>query len=155
MAEENAVGMTAILDELCRETRNYFVRDEVSGTFAVVGGVLLPPAGLPLTAGQYYRISGSVFGDGVHRYPDANLTDEVFTGTVASMALPTAFLALAAEIAAYRAAWDRLAAEGKWTGYASESFGGYSYTLPTNAPVELREMAARIETGKRQWRRVL
>ena len=146
MAEENAVGMTAILDELCRETRT-----DALWRLVEQG----PPAGLPLAAGQYYRISGSVFGDGVHRYPDADLTDEVFTGTVASMALPTAFLALAAEIAAYRAAWDRLTAEGKWTGYASESFGGYSYTLPTSAPVELREMAARIETGKRQWRRVL
>ena len=147
--------MTSILDELCRETRNYFVRDEVRGTFAVENGVLLPPDDLPLAAGQYYRISGSVFADGVHRFGDADLTDEVFTGTIASMALPTAFLALAAEIAAYRAAWDRLTAEGRWTGYASESFGGYSYTLPTTAPVELREMAAHIETGKRQWRRVL
>ena len=147
--------MMAILDELCRETRNYFVRDEVRGTFTVENGVLLPPDDLPLAAGQYYRISGSVFADGVHRFGDADLTDEVFTGTIASMALPTAFLALAAEIAAYRAAWDRLTADGRWTGYASESFGGYSYTLPTTAPVELREMAAHIETGKRQWRRVL
>lgn len=145
--------MTAIIDELCRELRNYFIRTEVSGGWTIDGGALLPP--VPMVDGQYYCIGGSLFNDGVHRWPDADLTDETFTGTIWTMALPVGFVALASQIAEYRAKWDSMAAEGKWTGFQSESFGGYSYTLPSDAPVELREMASRIVAAKRQYRRVL
>ena len=145
--------MTAILDELCRELRNYFIVDELSGTFSVDNGTLLLSAGL--LPGQYYFVSGSVFNDGVHRWPDADLIDETFTGEIWAMAVPQGFLSLVSQIAEYRAKWDSMAAEGKWTGFASESFGGYSYTLPSDAPVELREMADRIVAGKRMWRKVL
>lgn len=143
----------SVIDELCRELRNYFIRNEITGTFTVDGGALLLSVGL--RSGQYYCISGSIFNDGVHRWPDADLTDEVFEGTIWLMSVPPGFVALASQIAQYRAKWDSMAAEGKWTGFASESFGGYSYTLPSDAPVELREMAAQILAGKRQWRKVL
>lgn len=145
--------MTAIIDELCRELRNYFIRREVSGDWTIDGGAILPP--VPMADGQYYCIGGSLFNDGVHRWPDADLTDETFDGTIWTMAPPRGFLELASRIAEYRAKWDSMAAEGKWTGFASESFGGYSYSLPTDAPVELREMASRIVAAKQQYRRVL
>ena len=145
--------MTAILDELCRELRNYFIVDELSGTFSVDNGTLLLSAGL--LPGQYYCVSGSVFNDGVHRWPDADLIDETFTGEICAMAVPQGFLTLVSQIAEYRAKWDSMAAEGKWTGFSSESFGGYSYTLPSDAPIDMREIAAQIVTGKRMWRKVL
>ena len=144
--------MTAILDALCGELRNYFVRSVHSGTFTVVGGALLPPDGL--MSGQYYCISGSVFNDGVHRFPDGDMTDETFDGEIWFMAVPPGFLELAQLIADYRAKWDELSAAGKWTGYQSESFEGYSYSLPSDAPPELREMAARILAGKRRYRKI-
>lgn len=152
--------MTAIIDELCRELRNYFVRYIWQGKFEISGGTLLPdssgdsPADV-LLPGQYYCVSGSVLNDGVHRWSEDFLSDETFAGEVWSMAVPPGFLSLVSQIAEYRAKWDSMAAEGKWTGFASESFGGYSYTLPSDAPVELREIAARIVAGKRMWRKVL
>ena len=144
--------MTAILDELCGELRNYFVRSVHSGTFTIDGGALLPPDGIQ--HGQYYCISGSVFNDGVHRWPEETLTDETFDGEIWFMAVPPGFLELASQIVQYRSKWDELTAAGKFSGYQSESFEGYSYSLPSDAPPELREMAARILAGKRRFRKL-
>lgn len=144
--------MTAILDELCGELRNYFVRSVHGGTFTIDGGALLPPDGIQ--HGQYYCISGSVFNDGVHRWPEEMLTDETFDGEIWFMAVPPGFVELASHVAEYRSKWDELTAAGKWSGYQSESFEGYSYSLPSDAPPELREMAARILAGKRRYRKV-
>lgn len=143
--------MTAIIDSLCRELRNYFIRAEFTGTWVIDGGVLLPPASL--SDGQYYCISGSVFNDGVHRWPDVDLVDETFEGTLWAMAVPRDVIALAEDIASYRAGLDAFAASHK--GFQSESFEGYSYTLPSDAPAELRELRDRILAGKRKWRKVL
>lgn len=143
--------MTAIVDALCRELRNFFIRGEVEGNFTISGGALLPDS-VPLRDGQYYYISGSVFNDGVHRWPEEQLTDETFDGYIWLMAPPRDFLAVAEDIAAYRARIDELAATN--TGFASESFGGYSYTLPTDAPEDVRELRDRILAGKRRWRKL-
>lgn len=143
--------MTAILDALCRELRNFFIRGEVEGNFTISGGALLPDS-VPLRDGQYYYIGGSVFNDGVHRWPEEQLTDETFDGYIWLMAPPRDFLAIADDIAAYRARIDELAATN--TGFASESFGGYSYTLPTDAPEDVRELRDRILAGKRRWRKL-
>lgn len=143
--------MTAILDSLCRELRNYFIRAEHTGTWVIDGGALLPP--VPMANGQYYCVEGSVFNDGVHRWPEDTLIDETFEGTVYTMAVPPGFAALAEDIATYRARLDEYAASHG--GFQSESFEGYSYTLPSDAPAELRELRDRILAGKRQWRKLL
>ena len=130
-----------MLTELCAEIRNYFV---VPGgihnrTFKISGGSIAPLDFLQ--DGQYFRIVGSVFNDGVHRYPDAVLTDEEFDGAVWAMAAPPSVIALAAEIEE----WMKSDA-AKATAFQSESFGGYSYTRATDsegAPLTWQAVFAR------------
>lgn len=132
-----------MLTELCAEIRNYFlVPDGVhTGTFTISGGSIAPLDFLK--EGQYFRIVGSTFNDGVHRYPVAGLTDESFTGAVWAMAVPPAVIALSDEIKAY-AESDA----SKATPYASESFGGYSYTRAEDASWE-KVFAKRLNKYRR------
>lgn len=115
-----------MLTELCAEIRNYFlVPDGIhTGNYTISGGSIAPLDFLQ--EGQYFRIVGSVFNDGVHQYPAANLTDESFAGAVWAMAAPPSVIALAAEIKE----WNKSEA-AKPTAFESESFGGYSYTRAT------------------------
>lgn len=117
-----------MLTELCAEIRNYFlVPDGVhTGTFTISGGTIAPLDFLK--EGQYFRIVGSTLNDGVYQYPAAGLIDESFTGAVWAMAVPPSVIALADDIKAYN---ESDAANP--TQYASESFGGYSYTKATDA----------------------
>lgn len=112
------------LTELCAHLHNWFVRSDADrhfGTFEIAGGNI----DLPWVAdGQYFRIIGSVFNDGVHQYPAADLVDEVFDGAVWAMAVPPDVVSLAAEIAD----WEAKYADVVSSPYKSESFGGYTYT---------------------------
>lgn len=127
-----------MLEQICGELRNYFVRSVHHGTFEIRGGALTPSDFL--LDGQYYRIVGSVFNDGVHKNGAAILDstlniphNETFEGEVWAMAIPPALIALADEIKAY-ANSDA----AKPSPYVSESFNGYSYTKATDtngAPV--------------------
>ena len=116
-----------MLTEICAELRNYFEvpNGRHFGKFTISGGSIAPLDFLQ--EGQYFRIIGSVFNDGVYQYPATSLTDEVFEGAVWAMALPPSIIALAAEIEVYN---DSDA--GKPSPYASESFGGYSYSKFTD-----------------------
>ena len=116
-----------MLTEICAELRNYFEvpNGRHFGKFEISGGSMAPLDFLQ--EGQYFRIVGSVFNDGVYQYPATSLTDEVFEGAVWAMALPPSIIALAAEIKEYN---DSDA--GKASPYTSESFGGYSYTKATD-----------------------
>ena len=113
-----------MLDELCAEIRNYFLRgdkDIHAGVYEISGGSIALPF---LLTGQYFRIVGSVLNDGVYKYPANTLKDEVFEGAVWAMAVPPAVIALAADIDAWKAA----NATAINSPYTSESFGGYSYS---------------------------
>lgn len=116
-----------MLSEICAEIRNYFCSesDKYSGKFTVSGSMIEPLDFLQ--DGQYFRIVGSVFNDGVWQYPASGLTDETFSGAVWAMRLPPSLVALADEIEAYQKS-----DAAKPSPFASESFGGYSYTKPTN-----------------------
>lgn len=117
-----------MLTELCAELRNYFEvpNGRHFGKFTISGGSIAPLDFLQ--EGQYFRIVGSVFNDGVYQYPATSLADEVFEGAVWAMALPPSIIALAAEIEAYNES-----DAGKASPYTSESFCGYSYTKATDA----------------------
>ena len=116
-----------MLTELCAELRNYFEvpNGRHFGTFTISGGSIAPLGFLQ--EGQYFRIVGSVFNDGVYQYPATSLTDEVFEGAVWAMAVPPTLIALAAEIEAYNES-----DAGKPSPFTSESFGGYAYTKATD-----------------------
>ena len=117
-----------MISEICAYTKNYFVdpiRDIYEGNFEIKNGEIMLDF---LKDGQYFRIVGSVFNDGVYKYPAENLTDEDFHGAVWAMNVPPAFVALAGEIKAYSES-----DAAKPTPYASESFGGYTYTRFTDS----------------------
>ena len=97
-----------------------------SGTFTIKdGGITLPF----LADGQYFRICGSVFNDGLHQYNVLDLVDETFTGTIWALAIPKAVIELADEIKK----WQEKNGEASVSPYQSESFGGYSYSKATDA----------------------
>lgn len=114
------------LTNLCAELRNYFETEKRFGTFTISGGSISPSDFLQ--DGQYFRIVGSVFNDGVHRHPAHDLTDETFDGAVWAMAIPPAVVELLQKIQEFEAATANAP-----TAYTSESFGGYSYTKATDA----------------------
>ena len=138
-----------MLTEICAELRNYFEvpNGRHFGKFEISGGSIAPFDFLQ--EGQYFRIVGSVFNDGVHQYPASDLTDEVFHGAVWSMAVPPAVIDLAAEIEEYNNS-----DAGKASPFAAESFGGYSYTKATDAngaPIGWQKaFASRLA----QWRKL-
>ena len=113
------------LSAVMAECRNHFIRTTHTGDFTISGGALTGAESW-LLPGQYYRVMGSVFSDGVHRYGDESdaLTDETFSGRVDALAPPPDFLALSAEIGG----WIEKYGEAAASPYSSESFGGYSYT---------------------------
>ena len=113
------------LTNLCAEIRNYFETEKHFGTFTISDGSISPSNFLQ--DGQYYRIVGSVFNDGVHRHPAHDLTDETFDGAVWAMAVPPAVIELLQKIQEFEAATANAP-----TAYTSESFGGYSYTKATD-----------------------
>ena len=97
-----------------------------SGTFTIEGGGITLPF---LADGQYFRICGSVFNDGLHQYNVLDLIDETFTGTIWALAIPKAVIELADEIQK----WQEKNGEASVSPYHSESFGGYSYSKATDA----------------------
>ena len=110
-----------MMTELLQHLRNWFLAPDGvhDGTYTVEDGSIDLPFLLP---GQYYRVIGSVFNDGVHQSGDT-LTDETFTGSVWALAIPKAVLDLAEEITA----WQEKNGDAAAGLYTSESFGGYSY----------------------------
>ena len=114
-----------MLDEILAEIRNYFIVNVHSGKFEVIGGNLSPLDFLK--DGQYFKIHGSVFNDGVYRYPESGLVDETFSGEIWALAVPPTLIALVADIEDY----EKKAKESV-SPFESESFGGYSYTKATD-----------------------
>ena len=118
--------MEILMDEVCGYLHNYFVNKHVGirrGKFTIENGSIE----LPLLDGQYFRVKGSVFNDGVWRYPADDMADETFTGEVWAMSVPPALIALLPEIEA----WDEKyggADSVNYSPYASESFNNYSYS---------------------------
>lgn len=117
-----------MLEQVLMNIRNWFTVDGGihSGTFTIKdGGITLPF----LADGQYFRICGSVFNDGLHQYPATDLADEEFSGTIWELAIPPAVVDLADEIGA----WQEKNGEASASPYQSESFGGYSYSKATDS----------------------
>lgn len=121
-----------MLTQICQYLRNWFERDKLLGNFAVENGILTYADGsaLPLLNGQYFRIIGSLLNDGVHKLGadgDA-LTDEPeFSGAVWSMAVPPDVAELDAEMSQWQEKYGS-ASSAAMSPFASESFGGYSYS---------------------------
>lgn len=124
-----------MLTDLCQEIKNWFDRDmpKLFGKFTVrdgeiysvdKDGVETALSVLGLADNQYYRIVGSVFNDGVHQHPAADLSDETFNGAVWFMAIPQAVVSLSEKIKD----WQDKYGDTAVSPFTSESFGGYSYS---------------------------
>ena len=117
-----------MLEQVLMNIRRWFpVKGGIySGTFTIKdGGITLPF----LADGQYFRICGSVFNDGLHQYNVLDLTDETFNGTIWALSIPQPIIDLANEIQE----WQDKNADALSSPYSSESFGGYSYSKATDA----------------------
>ena len=115
-----------MLESVLIHLKNWFCVRICEGVYTIENNALELPF---LQNGQYYRICGSVFNDGLHKYGDSDLQNETFNGTVWALAIPKAVVELAGKIGA----WQEKNAEAVESPYTSESFGGYSYTKATDS----------------------
>lgn len=109
------------ITDFCAYLHNWFDYKRSFGTFSIQGGTLVIDG---MQEGQFFRIIGSVFNDGVYQYPAENLKDETFDGAVWFMAIPPDAIALMADMTD----WELANADTLNSPFSSESFGGYSYT---------------------------
>ena len=114
------------LTDLCGELNNYFDVLRIYGEFTITNNSI-DLSDYNVHEGQYIRIVGSTFNDGVHPYPVYGLKDEKFRGAVWAMAVPSSVIAQITEINQ----WEAMNQSVLNSPYQSESFGGYSYTLKT------------------------
>lgn len=139
-----------MLEQVLQHLNNWFlVPDGVHpGTFEIKGGSIALPF---LSIGQYFRIMGSVFNDGLYCYPSDGLTDETFDGTVWALAVPKAVVTLSEEMEN----WQEKNGAASAGPYQSESFGGYSYTRATGANggavTVFDAYAAQLSPYKKAW----
>lgn len=110
-----------MLTDICQEIRNWFDVERKFGTFTIDDGHITVDG---LQEGQYFRIVGSVFNDGVHLSSDT-LINETFKGSVWLLAIPKSVIDLAEEIST----WETEYGSKATSPYNSESFGGYSRTM--------------------------
>ena len=121
--------MELVLTEICDYLNNYFWVKKIEGSFTIEDGSITVPA---LKEGQYFRIVGSTFNDGVHKYPATDLKNETFNGFIWAMAVPNTIIALTADITEWQAIHGKADSEAL-SPFNSESFSAYSYSKGGNS----------------------
>lgn len=112
---------TETLEQIMDHIHNYFIKEVHKGSFKVESETITLDF---LQNGQYFKVVGSVFNDGVFQYPSEVMTDEEFDGEIWSLAVPRSLIDLANEIDSWISTYGASANSP----YSSESFGGYSRT---------------------------
>lgn len=127
--------------------KNWFVLPDGKhfGTFTIKGGGISLPF---LREGQYFRIVGSVFNDGVYKYPAEKLIDETFKGAIWALAVPNSFIETVNEIQEFNAS-----DAAKPSPYVSESFKGYSYTRASDSKGAGVSWQTVFATKLNEWRK--
>ena len=116
--------MDLILTEVCEYLNNYFWEKKIVGKFTITNGNI-NVAGLK--DGQYFRVMGSTFNNGVHLYPSSVLKDEEFEGSIWLMAVPATVIDLVLQINEWQNKYGSPTSSAM-SPYNSESFAGYSYS---------------------------
>ena len=118
-----------MINEICHELKNWFEVSKIFDTFTISNGSISCSQNLNLQDGQYFRIVGSIFNDGVYQYPtsESDLTDEIFEGAIWPLAIPKEIIELSNEVDEWNAKYGGVDSEAM-SPFASESFGGYSYS---------------------------
>lgn len=136
------------LERVLSHLHNYFIVPGVlsPGTFSISGGTLVLSN---VALNQYFKVEGSVFNDGVYKYPAVGMVDETFTGRVLPMVVPGAVVFVSEEI-------DAWIQKNPDTVYTSESFGGYSRTRSTSAATGSTSTWQDVFRGRlNAWRKVM
>ena len=134
-----------MINELCNEINNWFEDEKHFDEYKIESGIIAPSVNL--VEGQYYRIIGSLFNDGVHKFGENDLVDESFEGSIWTMRVPPEVVRLVQQIETYNSS-------STLTPFTSESFGGYSYTKATDAngvPLDWRTM---FRSSLNRWRKI-
>lgn len=144
--------MAAMLGAVLACINNRFEAEPVRGLWSVSAGELVPASGqeLPLADGQWCDVAGSALNDGLHQAGAGGLLDDEFEGTVTPLRVPRELLDLVSEIEAWQAAQGAMGGP-----YASESFGGYSYSRATDPATGLpMTWEAAFRTRLSRWRKL-
>ena len=110
-----------MLEQILNYIHNYFEKDIIKGVFSISNKEITLPF---IKEGQYFRIVGSIFNDGVYKYPASFNADEEFEGEIWAMAVPPSVITLLQDINT----WEAQYGEVINSPYSSESFAGYSYS---------------------------
>lgn len=111
-----------MLEQVLNYLKNWFITEIQSGTYTIENGTIELSF---LQTGQYFRIMGSVFNDGLYLYDEnLELKDETFDGVIWALAIPQMILDITKQIEEWQDKYGEVAAGP----YTSESFGGYSYS---------------------------
>lgn len=116
------------LSDVCKELNNYFPQKKYFGIVTISDGAFsVSGESVPIQTGQYFRIVGSVFNDGIYPYPTTLKDEEPFGGAVWVLKIPQAVVDLSNDIDK----WVEKYAGTVESPFQSESFGGYSYSKAT------------------------
>lgn len=138
------------IDDICAECKNYFVTKKVFNKFTVSDGVISPFDFVQ--EGQYFRVLGSVFNDGVYKNtPEdlAELQDETFDGAIWVMAVPKKIIELAGEINDWQDKYGEVAASP----YTSESVTGY-YSYSKSVGSSSADWRTAFKSNLNRWRKL-
>lgn len=121
-----------MLEKILKELNNYFYRFREVDNFSIEDNQIAVRG--KYLKGQYIRIIDSMFNDGIYKVISVQnniitlegLVDEDFQGAICSLAIPREILEIEKKVIEYNEKY-------KATGYQSESFQGYSYTMATDS----------------------
>ena len=146
------------LEQVLNHIHNWFVYDEIPVDGCEVSDGQLP-ASVSIPDGAWYRIQGSLFNDGLHQQPANDLNDETFDGMVTVCAVPKALLDIVEEIEDWQEHYAIARGKLQDSPYASESFGGYSYSIrsdltPNSGSGGLSGWQAEFASRLNPWRKI-
>ena len=122
-----------MLEQILKEMKNYFYVFKEINNISIIDNKINVKG--KYKEGQYIRIIGSIFNDGIHKIIKVdnnvieleNLTNEDFKGTICSLAIPNEIILLSKEIEEFNSKNSN-----KPSSYQAESFSNYSYAKATN-----------------------
>ena len=124
-----------MLTLLCEYLRNWFDEEckKTMGRITIADGeISVRNTPITMKNGQYFRVIGSVFNDGVHRFPDYELVDEEFDGAIWEMRIPAEVFERAEDIKKWVGKYGTYDSPAM-SPFNSESFAGYSYSKGTGS----------------------
>lgn len=132
-----------MLEMVLAYLKNWFTQNILEDEYVITNGNLTFDKA---QENQYVRIVGSVFNDGVYQCNSNGLTglvDETFIGEIWLLAIPSSLLQLVSKIED----WNDKNAHKE---FQSESFGGYSYSRPSDSGDWEKEFGKELK----RWRKL-